>query len=106
MTVNIPVYGIHHDEQIYPNPEVYDPDRFTPDEVQKRHPLSFLAFGNGPRNCIGLRFGLMQARVGLAMMLGNFEFFPCNENGKPLVLNKKSLILTPKEDLKLLIKKV
>jgi len=91
----IPVYAIHHDPEIYPNPDTYDPDRFLPEEVEKRHPLSYLPFGDGPRNCIGLRFGLMQTRVGLATILKNFELTPCSKSTNPLVLNPKSLILAP-----------
>lgn len=106
MTVFIPVYGIHHDADIYPSPEVYNPDRFAPDEVSKRHPLSFISFGDGPRNCIGLRFGLMQTRVGLAAILKNFEFSPCSKSSNPLVLCPKPLILTPENGLWLNIKKI
>jgi cytochrome P450 family 6 len=53
-TVFIPVYAVHHDPEIYENPSKFDPDRFLPEEVAKRHNLSFLAFGAGNRNCIGI----------------------------------------------------
>ena len=51
--VAIPVYAIHHDERYYPSPEIFDPERFSSEEKNKRHPLTYQAFGHGPRNCIG-----------------------------------------------------
>ena len=50
----IPVYAIHHDENIYPNPEKFDPERFDEKVAGTRHSMNYLPFGDGPRNCIGM----------------------------------------------------
>lgn len=84
------------DPEFYPNPEVFDPDRFTAEAVRQRNPLTFLPFGDGPRNCIGLRFGMMQVRIGLVTLLRNFQFsINAERTLHPLRLSKKDFILTP-----------
>lgn len=91
----IPVYAIHHDETYYPQPEVFDPDRFAADELNKRDNITFLPFGDGPRNCIGLRFGLMQAKIGLVTLLSNYEFSICSKSSVPIDIDKKKFVLSP-----------
>ncbi|XP_057654963.1 cytochrome P450 6a2-like [Diorhabda carinulata] len=71
--VIIPAIAIHNDPEIYPNPDVFDPERFNEDNKAKRKSCSYLAFGEGPRYCIGFRFGMMQVKVGLAVILSNFR---------------------------------
>lgn len=51
--VFIATYAIHHDEEFYPNPEKFDPERFSEEGKQGRRPFTYLPFGDGPRNCIG-----------------------------------------------------
>ncbi|XP_025830109.1 probable cytochrome P450 6a13 [Agrilus planipennis] len=51
--VCISILGIHRDPEYYPNPEVFDPERFTEINKSKRPPCTYLPFLDGPRNCIG-----------------------------------------------------
>ncbi|GAB0087598.1 hypothetical protein DMENIID0001_019260 [Sergentomyia squamirostris] len=92
----IPVVGVHMDPDNYPNPEVFDPDRFTPENIKSRHPMANLAFGAGPRNCVGMRFGLMQVTVGLAYILKNFKFTFDSKTKLPLEVDGNDVILLPK----------
>lgn len=80
--VMIPVYSIHHDEQYYPEPEKFDPDRFDEENIRNRHPFTYLPFGEGPRICIGMRFGLMQTRLGLVQILRNYKVTHCEKTPK------------------------
>lgn len=51
--VFIPIKGLHYDSKYYPNPTVFDPERFSSEEREKIHPYTHLPFGGGPRLCIG-----------------------------------------------------
>ncbi|CAD7079498.1 unnamed protein product [Hermetia illucens] len=102
----IPAYAIHHDPDIYPNPEVFDPERFVAEEVKRRHPMSFLPFGDGPRNCVGLRFGKMQTKVGLIVLLKNYKFAPCSKTSIPLTFDPAKGVLTPKGGMFLGVQKI
>lgn len=54
--VAIPVLGIHRDEEYYPDPDTFDPERFSEENSAGRTPATFLPFGLGPKNCIGRTF--------------------------------------------------
>lgn len=98
----IPALSIHMDPEFYPNPNVFDPERFAAGEVRKRNPITFLPFGEGPRNCIGVRYATMQMRIGLVVLLRNFQF----KTTRPLVLCKHEFILAPEGGMWLDVKRL
>jgi cytochrome P450 family 6 len=51
----VPTLGIHHDDQYYPDPDRFDPERFNEDNSRSRHQYAYLPFGGGPRICIGTK---------------------------------------------------
>ncbi|EDS32055.1 cytochrome P450 6A1 [Culex quinquefasciatus] len=104
--VMLPIYAIHHDPEYYPAPDQYDPERFTPAAVAARHQMAFVPFGEGPRVCIGQRFGMMQARVGLAYLLKNFRFRLSEKTAVPLKILASSTVLATEGGLWLHIEKL
>ncbi|XP_069702403.1 probable cytochrome P450 6a14 [Periplaneta americana] len=95
MQTLISVMGLHHDPKYYPDPDKFDPERFSEDQKSKRPHFTYLPFGEGPRICIGMRFGLMQTKVGLISLLSKYEVHPSEKTPIPLVFDPKSLVLAP-----------
>ncbi|XP_030835626.1 LOW QUALITY PROTEIN: cytochrome P450 4V2-like [Strongylocentrotus purpuratus] len=69
----IAIGSLHRDPTQFPEPLMFDPDRFLPESSSKRHPFSYVPFSAGPRNCIGQRFALMEDKVLLANVLRCFS---------------------------------
>lgn len=51
----IPIYGIQHDVQYFHDPEKFDPERFSDENKDRIMPGTYIPFGVGPRNCIGMK---------------------------------------------------
>lgn len=72
-----PVYiasrGIQSDPRFYSDPKRFDPERFSDERKNEIVPGTFLPFGDGPRNCIGMRLGILQTAMGLIAILRDYE---------------------------------
>ncbi|KAF2886489.1 hypothetical protein ILUMI_19683 [Ignelater luminosus] len=97
--VFIPVMGIQNDPEYYPDPDKFDPERFSEEIKTKRHSAAWTPFGDGPRACIGLRFGLMQTKVGLVTLLKRFKFTLHPKTELPLLFDPKGFILAAKNGI-------
>ena len=58
---------------IWPEPEKFDPLRFTDEAVRNRHRFAWIPFGGGAHMCLGLHFATMQARCFVRHLLGNLR---------------------------------
>ena len=92
----MPTFGIHRDPENYPDPMKFDPDRFTQEEKMKRHPYTYLPFGQGPRNCLGMRFAQLEAKMGLAALVRRFEILPCSKTTEDIEIDPQSFLVSPK----------
>ena len=67
-------FANHHNPRYFPNPDHFDPERFS-EENEKRLPrYAYMPFGGGPRVCIGNSFAMMEAKLILASFAKKFRF--------------------------------
>lgn len=93
-SVVIPVYSLHRDPDIFPDPLRFDPDRFTDSAKSDRPKCAFLGFGEGPRMCPGIRFALMQSKAAIATVMSRFDVHLSPKTVEPLTFSKVSLMMT------------
>ncbi|GAQ88955.1 Cytochrome P450 [Klebsormidium nitens] len=79
VNVLIPVYAMHHNPEVFPDPEEFRPERFDPAEVAGRHPYAYIPFGLGPRMCLGHRFAMEEAKLALIRLYKTLTFSVVNE---------------------------
>jgi len=72
----LPLLCIHHDRDVWgPDADEFRPERFAEGVARASGDRpAFFPFGGGPRTCIGQNFALLEAKMGLAMILRSFEF--------------------------------
>ncbi|XP_017066113.1 probable cytochrome P450 4p2 [Drosophila eugracilis] len=77
--VNIHVIDIHRNEKYWDSPKEFRPERFLPENCQKRHPYAFIPFSAGQRNCIGQKYAMQQMKTLIAVVLKHFKILPLTE---------------------------
>ncbi|TVP60623.1 MAG: cytochrome P450 [Nodularia sp. (in: Bacteria)] len=69
------IFVTHRLEEIYPHPETFDPDRFSPQrQDNKQSPSKLIGFGGGPRICIGIAFAKMEMKIVAAHLLRSYHW--------------------------------
>lgn len=70
------VYVIHRHPDLWEHPERFDPGRFTAPRASGQHPLAWMPFGAGQRQCLGKDVALIEGRIILARILQRYELTP------------------------------
>ncbi|XP_066905478.1 probable cytochrome P450 6a13 isoform X1 [Halyomorpha halys] len=96
----IPTWALHHNPQYFPEPEKFNPERFSEENKHNVNPFAYIPFGEGPRSCIGKKFGLLQIKIGLISVLRNYSVEPCEYTQVPLTMTSAPFT-TPTEPIKL-----
>ena len=93
--VEIPIYAIHNNEKYFDDPDQFIPDRFLKENRHKIIPHTYLAFGSGPRHCIGMRFALMEVKLFMAHIILKYHLKRYLKTEENIVLLPITPLLTP-----------
>ncbi|XP_031417642.1 cytochrome P450 3A27-like [Clupea harengus] len=98
--VTVPTYVLHRDPDIWSEPESFKPERFSKENKETIDPYSYMPFGMGPRNCIGMRFAIVSMKLVVVELLQRFSVTSCEETQVPVELENQGLLM-PKTPIKL-----
>lgn len=87
----IPFYSIQHDPKYFKNPSQFDPYRFSEENKHKIVPGSFLAFGYGPRLCLGARLALLEVKLVMFTILSKYTFEVCEKTPRKVTFSASPL---------------
>jgi len=93
----VPIYAVHHMKEYFPDPEAFKPERFLPQNKDNMNPYTFLSFVVGPRNCIGMRFALLEAKLAMTKIMQNFNVIKSDKTAVPLEFKSINFLLNPKQ---------
>ncbi|KAF5285082.1 hypothetical protein FQA39_LY16771 [Lamprigera yunnana] len=88
--VVVPIYGIHHDNTYYANPEAFEPERFS---GNPKMPCVWSPFGDGPRTCIGYQHGSIMSKLAVASLLKDFKLTVNPKMKSPITFKKTTFVL-------------
>uniref|UniRef100_A0A182NA41 Cytochrome P450 n=1 Tax=Anopheles dirus TaxID=7168 RepID=A0A182NA41_9DIPT len=102
--VLIPVLSIHMDPKYHPEPQQFDPQRFSTERKVNHPGTVFLPFGDGPRMCLGMRFAQAQVKLALVKLMLSFRVLVAPSD-KPFVVDPRSFVYQSKHGLRIMFDK-
>ncbi|CAG9863531.1 unnamed protein product [Phyllotreta striolata] len=97
-TVFVSTLGIHNDPEYFPEPELFDPERFSEANVRKIKPGTFMPFADGGRSCMGQKFGTMSVKVALIKSLEHYRVSLRDDSQNVMKFNSQAYIICPADD--------
>lgn len=93
--VHIPVYSTHHNPEQFPEPAVFNPERFL--GAPTHHKYAYIPFGSGPRNCVARSLALLEVKLAVLHIFHNFKVTPCETTNIPMKFFNQGSFVTPKD---------
>lgn len=74
---------LHSSPEYYTDPENFNPDNFSPEMCGSRHPTAFIPFSAGYRNCIGVKYAMVQMKTIISTLVRKYRFLPSDKCPTP-----------------------
>uniref|UniRef100_H2YGW6 Uncharacterized protein n=1 Tax=Ciona savignyi TaxID=51511 RepID=H2YGW6_CIOSA len=84
--VSTSIFMLHRHENFWDNPTVFDPERFTKENIAKRPAFAYVPFSAGSRNCIGQNFAMNEMKICLAQVIRNLRLYIDGDSPVPKML--------------------
>uniref|UniRef100_A0A1B6LA08 Cytochrome P450 n=1 Tax=Graphocephala atropunctata TaxID=36148 RepID=A0A1B6LA08_9HEMI len=97
--LNIPIRGFHMDPKVYPDPEIFNPDRFVDNNFKPNS--MYMPFGDGPRICIAMRFAIMEMKIFLAKIVLQYSIDVDRKTKFPFAFDPQSFAPSPMGGIRL-----
>lgn len=97
--IYVPIYALHRDEQYFPSPDKFDPERFSAENVQAIPKGAYLPFGSGPRQCLAERLAYMVMKIGLFNVLRDHTVEKCSKTPEHIQPLKLVMLVVPDKDI-------
>lgn len=102
--VMIHVAAIHRDPRYYDRPMEYDPERFMLNDLKTMHQeAKLMNFGNGPRTCLGMNFGLASTKLMVWNVVRNYKITQDLEHEKNIMASPSHFFGYPSKPISLIM---
>ncbi|XP_031350463.1 probable cytochrome P450 6d4 [Photinus pyralis] len=98
VAVYISLTALQHDGNYFPDPMVFNPERFSTENKSTIVPCTYMPFGEGYRNCLATKFGYLSVSIGVIKILSHFEIVPSKYAPKELTYENGGFLLIPTND--------
>ena len=93
------LYLVHYREDLYPNPQKFDPQRFL---ERQYSPSEYFPFGGGSRRCLGYALALLEMKLVLATIISKYQL--ASSDDKPVKIQRRGFTLAPTGGVKMVVK--
>ncbi|KAL1436260.1 hypothetical protein MTO96_049841 [Rhipicephalus appendiculatus] len=95
----LPTWNVLHDADLWSDPYVFNPDRFSERLEGERLAASTVSFGFGPRECIGKRLALLELKAVLSKLIRKYQFSVCDETQIPMRVKVPLINVFPEREI-------